>query len=325
MTGTLAMVVDQRGATLELGTHGTLAMIDADGRRERVGLRALGSVVLHGEVTLGTGVLRALCAHGVALTVLPLRGGRAAAVFSQQAARHAGTRHRQHLAYADSQVRLALARKVVRHKLASAAGRCPDGAQAFLPALAALERAASLPALMGVEGAAAALHFDGLRATYASQGPFGFEGRTRRPPKDAPNALMSLSYRLAQDQAVQLALRHGLDAQLGFLHEIHRDRPSFALDLLEPARAVLDAWVHELLNVRQVLQPSHFAPQPDGGVQLVRQGRAIFYPLWFSEGHARAMPPIRSLLGSLLRAIRATPCAGLVGAPGEQGHDDEPL
>lgn len=315
----LALVVDQRGASLELASHGTVALSTPDGRRERVGLRALASVVLHGEVKLSTGVLRALCAHGVALAVLPLRGGGAAAGFTQQAHRHAALRHQQHRDYADPLRRLDLARLVVVAKLraqAEVAGRHgPGEGNAFDQALLSAATATDMCALLGVEGAAASLHFERLHRRYASAKVFAFTGRSRRPPLDPPNALMSLSYRLAQERATQLALQSGLDVQLGFLHALHRDRPSLALDLIEPARACLDDWVHDLLCQRRLLTPEMFTTCGDGGVQLVKEGRAVFYPLWFSEGHAIAQAPMRALLGRLVRALRGTP-------PSAQGQEE---
>jgi CRISPR/Cas system-associated endonuclease Cas1 len=101
MSGNLALVVDQTGATLETGTHDTVVLVDSDGRRERVGLRALGSVVLHGDVKLSTGLLQAMAAHGVALTTLPVRGRAPAVGLACMPHRHVALRHQQHLTFAD--------------------------------------------------------------------------------------------------------------------------------------------------------------------------------------------------------------------------------
>ena len=101
MSGHLALVIDQPGATLEAGTHETLVLVHADGRRERIGLRALGSVVLHGVVRFDTALLHALTAHNVALTVLSCHGRAPALGFTPLPHRHDLLRHRQHLAYAD--------------------------------------------------------------------------------------------------------------------------------------------------------------------------------------------------------------------------------
>lgn len=315
--GHMALVVDGRGAALEAGTHDTVVVVHADGRRERVGMRALGSVVLHGDVRLSTGLLQALAAHGVALAVLPLRGRAQAVGFTQLPHRHAAVRHRQHLAYADAGQRLTLARLVVQAKLeamdAFAREREPSAAHDFSHALIAALQATDIAALMGVEGASTVRHFERLGRAYAAGGPFSFGTRSRQPPADPPNALMSLAYTLAQSQAAQLALHAGLDVQLGFLHALQRDRQSLALDLLEAGRAALDDWVLQLLARRRAIGPDHFASSAHEPARLTREGRAIFYPLWFSEGYLLALRPMRALLARLLGVLRSSSAPALIG------------
>lgn len=313
MTGHLALVVDQPGAVLEAGSHDTVVVRHADGRRERVGLRALGSVVLHGDVTVSTGLLRALVSHNVALSVLSGRGRGQSAGFTQVPHRQADLRHRQHCAYADRATRLTLARMVVHSKLNAMAvfarEHAPSDAEALYRAMHAATLAEDNAALMGVEGAATSRHFQVMERAYGKNGPFTFVGRTRRPPADAPNALMSLCYTLAQAQAVQLALRFGLDVQLGFLHGLHRDRQSLALDLIEPARAAMDDWILDVLMRRRALSPKMFSTSGEGGAWLTKKGRGLFYPLWFREGYRVALAPMRSLLASLVSRLRSQPFA----------------
>lgn len=308
MSGHFALVVDGRGSALEAGTHRTLVLRHADGRRERVGIGALASVVLYGDVQLSTGLLQDLAAEGVALTVLPLRGRTRSVGFTHLPHRHVLLRHRQHLAYADGATRLSLARMAVVAKCEAMA----RFARAFAPstedttyqAMRAAAQAPSLAALLGVEGASSQRHFARLAQAYGENGPFRFEHRNRQPPLDAPNALMSLSYTLAQSQAVQLSLRAGLDVQVGFLHGLQRDRQSLALDLVEPARAALDEWVHDLLMRRRVLTPAMFAGSTGEAVRLTHEGRAAFYPLWFADGCRLAERPMRALLARMLSTLR---------------------
>jgi CRISPR-associated protein Cas1 len=314
MSGHLALVVDRAGATLETGTHDTLVLTHADGRRERIGLRALGSVLLHGDVLLSTGVLHALAAHGVPFTTLPMRGRAPAVGVAHLPHRHVRRRHQQHLAYADPEQRLELARRVVCAKLESMAEcarqQIPEMEDAFYRAMHTASQAPDFAALMGVEGAATVKHFGALETRYAHTGTFAFHGRSRRPPRDPVNALMSLAYTLAQGQATPLAVKAGLDVQIGFLHALHPDRESLALDLLEPARAVLDDWVHDLLVRQARLKPAQFTHSPTEGVRLDAEGRAAFYAAWFREGHRLALKPMQRLLAQLLEAL------------GEAGPDD---
>jgi CRISPR-associated protein Cas1 len=308
MAGNLALVIDQAGAALELGTHGTVVLVHADGRRERVGLRALGSVVLHGDVKLSTALLQATASHGVAVTVLPVRGRAPAIGFTRMPHGHTLLRHRQHLAYADASSRIDLARRVILAKLESMAEfarqhepKCVDGPYR---AMRAAISQSDIAGLMGVEGAATLRHFENLAGVYERTGSFQFNGRSRQPPMDEPNALMSLAYALAEAQATQLALHVGLDVQVGFLHALHGGRHSLALDLIEPARPCIDAWVHALLAERQLLKPEMFSRQTAGAVRLTKDGRALFYPAWFREGHVAALRPMRGLLATILTCLR---------------------
>ncbi|MCC6135183.1 MAG: CRISPR-associated endonuclease Cas1 [Candidatus Contendobacter sp.] len=308
MSGNLALVVDQSGATLEKGTHDTVVLIHADGRRERVGLRTLGSVVLHGDVKLSTGLLQALAANGVALTALAVRSRTPAIGFSRLPHRHVALRHQQHLVFADPQRRLEVARQVVWAKLEAMAefARChaPQDDPDQYRAMQSVAAISDIMGLMGVEGAATAKHFATLEALYLRSDLFRFNGRSRQPPLDEVNALMSLAYTLAQGQATQLALHAGLDVQIGFLHALHRDRESLALDLIEPARAVLDDWVHDLLTARRLLQPTMFSRCDDGAVRLTQEGRKLFYPAWFRDGFRQAQQPMRQVLAKILDCLR---------------------
>ncbi|MBK5938251.1 CRISPR-associated endonuclease Cas1 [Halochromatium roseum] len=114
-----------------------------------------------------------------------------------------------------------------------------------------------------------------------------------------------MSYTLAQGQATQLAFHAGLDVQLGFLHALQRNRESLALDLIEPARAVLDDWVYDLLVHRRLLSPSLFTSSDQEGVRLDTQGRALFYRAWYGEGQRLVLKPMRRLLARLLDRLRA--------------------
>ena len=317
--GHLALVVDSRGASLSASTHQTLTLTHADGRTERVGMLALSSVVVHGDVALSTGVLQRLAANQVALVVMPGRGCGPSVGFTQWPARHAALRHAQHLAHAKVGQRLALARIVVLAKLTGmevfrrrwlAVAPPVDEAATHL----AVAEAVDIATLMGVEGAASARHMALLGQTYGEGLGFQFTGRNRRPPRDPANALMSLCYTLAEAEAARLAARTGLDLQLGLLHGLHRDRRSLALDLIEPARPVIDGWVQDLLLGHRIDVAGHFTPAM--GAQLNAAGRARLYPLWFAEGLALARGPMRGLLARILATLR---CDGADAATVDEG------
>lgn len=112
--------------------------------------------------------------------------------------------------------------------------------------------------LQGLEGAAAAAYFEGFGRILRADAGFAFETRTRRPPRDPVNALLSFAYALLLRQCLTALHIVGLDPYIGFLHGAHYGKPALALDLMEEFRApVADSIVLTLVNNR-VFQPGDF-------------------------------------------------------------------
>ncbi len=113
-----------------------------------------------------------------------------------------------------------------------------------------------LDVLRGCEGSAAAAYFEAFGELNRSGLPF--RGRSRRPPKDPVNAMLSFGYSLVLAEIRGYIEAHGLDAHIGFLHRDRYGRPSLALDFLEPYRPSIDRMVLRCINNR-VFQESDFA------------------------------------------------------------------
>jgi CRISPR-associated protein Cas1 len=105
------------------------------------------------------------------------------------------------------------------------------------------------------------------------RGAFTLAGRTRRPPLDRLNALLSFLYTLLCADCVAAVEGVGLDPQVGFLHALRPGRPALALDLMEELRPVLaDRLALTLVNRRQ-LAAGDFVERPGGAVWLTDGGR----------------------------------------------------
>ncbi|MFT0213935.1 CRISPR-associated endonuclease Cas1 [Pseudomonas sp. F1_0610] len=104
-----------------------------------------------------------------------------------------------------------------------------------------LQRCITKEQLRGVEGACQRLIFDFWRSLLPSD--LNFQSRKRRPALDPVNALLSLTYTLAMQEAIRQCTAHGLDSQLGVYHSILSGRHSLACDLLEPIRPYCEQWV----------------------------------------------------------------------------------
>lgn len=141
------------------------------------------------------------------------------------------------------------------------------------------KEADSMSSLLGYEGAAARMYFSALptmlRAETQLPGePFSFEGRNRRPPRDAVNCLLSFTYAMIVKDLVAVCLTVGFDPYLGFYHRPRFGRPALALDIAEEFRPLVgDSTVINLINNGEI-KGSHFVVR-GAGVALTPDGRKI--------------------------------------------------
>lgn len=138
-----------------------------------------------------------------------------------------------------------------------------------------LAHAESAASVLGLEGDAARVYFEQFNTLIKPQmrEEFEYKGRSRRPPKDAVNALISFLYALLLNDCRSALETVGLDPQLGFFHVVRPGRPALALDLLEEFRAVLgDRLALTLIN-RGQLRQKDFDFRPGGAVMLNDTGR----------------------------------------------------
>ena len=153
--------------------------------------------------------------------------------------------------------------------------------QALAQALPQISEETDLESLRGLEGTAALQYF-GVLDELILQGreAFRFDSRTRRPPRDPVNAMLSFAYVLLARNCASALSAVGLDPYVGFLHRDRPGRTSLALDLMEEQRSVLsDRFVLTVINNR-VLQPKHFDQQENGACLLTEEGRRAFLTAW---------------------------------------------
>lgn len=135
--------------------------------------------------------------------------------------------------------------------------------------------------LRGLEGEAALVYFGVFsRLVRADDPAFAFGGRSRRPPLDRMNALLSFLYAMLGHDCRSALEAHGLDPQVGFLHADRPGRASLALDLMEELRPVLaDRLALSLVNRRQ-LAAEDFVIEEAGGVRLTEDARKRVLVAW---------------------------------------------
>ena len=138
-----------------------------------------------------------------------------------------------------------------------------------------------LDSLRGLEGIGAAAYFEVLDEMILSgKEDFFFHERSRRPPLDRVNALLSFAYSLLAHDCASALEAVGLDSYVGFLHRDRPGRTSLALDLMEELRPCLaDRFVLTLINNR-VVKASDFLSAENGAVLLTDDGRKAFLQRW---------------------------------------------
>jgi len=126
----------------------------------------------------------------------------------------------------------------------------------------------------GIEGEAARAYFEVfVSMVRVDRSDFPFDRRSRRPPRDRTNALVSFLYALVLAECSAALEGVGLDPQVGFLHVLRPGRPALALDLVEELRpALADRLALRLINRRQVTAES-FDELPGGAYHLNEDGR----------------------------------------------------
>ncbi len=238
--------------------------------RLRVPLHHLSAVVCFGHVMVSPILMHRLAEEGKSLVLLNARG-RFKARLEGPISGNVLLRQAQHRRIAGTDFCLAVAKSFVAGKLkncrqvllrgARENGRAEDGArlsdiaEELGRALARLEHASDLDAVRGIEGDAAKRYFGvlGIMVRPEARDAFTPDGRTRRPPLDRMNALLSFLYALLMNDVRSAVESVGLDPQVGFLHAVRPGRAALALDLMEEFRPLLaDRLALTLVNRRQI-------------------------------------------------------------------------
>lgn len=146
--------------------------------------------------------------------------------------------------------------------------------------------------IRGFEGAAAKQYFSVLDNLILQQkDDFAFNGRSRRPPTDKFNALLSFLYTLLTNDVSSALEGVGLDPYVGFLHQDRPGRPSLALDLMEELRPVFaDRLALSLVNRRQITA-SGFVQKESGGILLEDETRKEVLTAWQERKREEIMHP----------------------------------
>ncbi len=323
------------GTSLKLSNH-ALQIEHESGKTDRVPLHLLEKILVFSPHTITLPLMSYCAGQGIGLICLGANGRLKFRVEGETRG-NVLTRMRQYTMQEDE--KLALAKKLILAKLDGQAENLsrflrnhPDrAADELLSAEQELRRTRDLAAaaadrdeLRGTEGCAANVYFsvfDHLLLT--SQEAFHFTKRTRRPPEDRCNALLSFAYTLLTHDCIAAAESFGMDPYVGVLHGEKPGKPAMALDLMEPFRPVMaDRFVCRLINLG-MLKAEMFEPQEEGGLYLSPSGRSIFLQEWnrMKQREKRMDPNGKSVPIGILPYLQAQRLAAYLRGEAELNVD----
>ena len=288
-------------------------------------------IVLSGNVGLSAGARSWAMRSGVDVVCLSRRGSYQGALIGANRGAHASRLLAQVALTGDHERRVRLAASLIGakirgqiHVLTRIARR--DEAVNVADTTAhmhawrrSLAGARTLDEIMGIEGACSNAYFDALAACVPAD--VTFDGRSRRPPRDLPNAALSYGYAILLSECVGTLHAAGLEPSLGIAHAPTDKRPSLALDLMEQFRPLLvDQTVMALLRTRK-LRPEHGVVEAEaGGVWLGSDGKKILVDAYEAACQRSVTGALPGYSGSWRRHIAhsAQMLARAIAEPGYQ-------
>ncbi|MGQ9558315.1 MAG: type I-D CRISPR-associated endonuclease Cas1d [Desulfurispora sp.] len=287
-------------------------VVELEGRTvQDIPLIKIDQVVIFGRVTVTAAATAMFLEHGIEVVYLTAYGkflGR----LQPPAPKNCLLRVAQYRASLDGAASAWLARCFVRGKIKNMLyvlqrsrreGAAIDEIfiQEIKKALKALEGAADVDAVRGVEGVASAVYFKAFGEMIKKD--FSFAGRVKRPPTDPVNSLLSLGYTLLAKDMTSAVNTVGLDPYMGFLHRQRYGRTSLALDLMEEFRPVIvDTLVLACLN-KGIIKPDDFSQEIGGAVYLKDEARKKFLVQYETKKNSEIRHPVFNYQASYRRCM----------------------
>ena len=271
-------------------------------------------IILSGNVGLSAGARSWAMRSGVDVVCLSRRGSYQGALIGANRGTHASRLFAQVALTGDNERRVRLAASLIGAKIRGQihiltriarrdeAVHVADTTAHMHAWRRSLAGARTLDEVMGIEGACSNAYFDALAGCVPTD--VTFDGRSRRPPRDLPNAALSYGYAILLSECVGALHAAGLEPSLGVVHAPTDKRPSLALDLMEQFRPLLvDQTVMALLRARK-LRPEHGVVEAEaGGVWLGADGKKILVDAYEAASQRSVTGALPGYSGSWRRHI----------------------
>ena len=152
-------------------------------------------------------------------------------------------------------------------------------------------KAESIEEVIGIEGNCAKAYFSIFNQLITVKNtPLIFDYRSKRPPLDPVNAMLSFVYTLSTNEFASSLETVGLDSSIGFCHSLHSGRASLACDLVEEFRCIVERFVLTLINLK-IITEKDFDKQITGAVWLNETGRKKILTKWQEKKRTEYLHP----------------------------------
>ena len=301
--------------TLYVTTPDTYLSLDGDNvvvmkdkeRLSRVPLHNLEGIVTFGYTGASPALMGSCADRGIALSFCTAHGRFLASVTGETQG-NVTLRRTQYRAADDEKTCLCIAKNILVGKLFNSrwvleratrdhadrldVERIKLAGRQIMESINEAREADTYGTLLGIEGNAASRYFSVFdELILQSKDAFYFRSRSRRPPMDNVNALLSFFYTMLSLDVASALSSVGLDPYVGFLHKDRPGRRSLAQDILEELRAPLaDRFVLTLINTRQV-SAEDFEQRENGAVYLRDDARKTVLAAWQTRKQSQIMHP----------------------------------
>ena len=317
------LYIDRKDAHIKLDGN-ALAFYSSGDRQGIVPIKPLKRVVIMGNITIDASVLHRLADNDISVLFLSGKRGRFCGMLHGRLHNNGLLRIRQYeklievsddgrssfpvmfsidivlrkiKAQADLLREVINARTDLRFPLKTAS----DTLEKVMDSINNLPGIPVIDTLRGYEGGASATYFSAYTRLFPDS--LKFTKRTRRPPKDPVNALLSLCYTLLHYEMVRETEVIGLDPTIGFYHQFEYGRESLACDLVEVFRPEVDRFVWKIFRERIFAERDFSCEDERPGCYLKKNSRSRFYPLyeeWAQEMRPQFIEEVRSLARNIM-------------------------
>lgn len=308
------LYIDRKDIHIKL--DGNVLAFYSNGEREGiVPIKPLKRVVIIGNTTIDTSVLRRLSDNEISVLFLSGKRGRFCGMLHGRLHNNGLLRVKQYDKSSNDLFNIEFSRDVVYRKILAQAGllreamnsrqdlRFPlfQAIETMEKIIGSLTNVPPIDTLRGYEGGASAVYFSAYTKLFPES--LNFTKRTRRPPEDPVNAVLSLCYTLLHYEMVREIEVIGLDPTIGYYHQFEYGRESLACDLVEVFRPEVDRFVWKIFRERIFAARDFSYEDERPGCYLKKDGRSRFYPLheeWAQEMRPKFIEEVRCLARSIM-------------------------